>query len=58
MLVTGFVIGGSESKDILIRAIGPTLAAAGINNALAHAKLELFAADGRSLGSNDQWTPA
>ena len=27
MLVTGFVIGGTEPKDILVRAIGPTLAA-------------------------------
>ena len=58
MLVTGFVIGGTEPKDILVRAIGPTLASAGITNALAHARLELFASDGRSLGSNEQWAPS
>jgi hypothetical protein len=58
MLVTGFVIGGTEPKDILIRAIGPTLAKAGITNALPHARLELFTADGRLLGSNAQWAPS
>ncbi len=56
MLVAGFVIGGNEPKDILIRAIGPTLTTAGVTNALGHPRLEVFASGGQSLGSNEQWT--
>jgi hypothetical protein len=56
MLVSGFVIGGSEPKDILIRAVGPTLKDFGINNALTHPKLDVFNAAGERLASNDQWT--
>jgi len=56
MLVSGFVIGGTESKDILVRAIGPTLSQAGVKDALPHARLELFGSNGQLLASNDQWT--
>ena len=46
-LTAGFVIGGSTSKTILVRAIGPTLGAAppigfGLGGTMADPKLELF----------------
>jgi hypothetical protein len=40
--IAGFVISGQESKPVLIRAIGPTLAGLGISTALTAPKLELF----------------
>jgi hypothetical protein len=57
-LTVGFVIGGSGSKTILIRALGPTLAtlfgfpAASI---IADPKLELFNGASVSIGNNDNW---
>ena len=58
MLVAGFVVGGGESKDILVRAIGPTLASAGIKNALRHPRLEVFRSNGELIASNQQWNPS
>src|SRR5207249_1574752 len=40
---------------LLIRGVGPTLAAFGVANALADPSLKLFAADGRLLNQNDDW---
>lgn len=40
--IAGFVIGGTTSKTVLIRAIGPTLGGFGISNALSAPKLELY----------------
>lgn len=57
-LITGFVIGGSAPKEILIRAVGPSLSKLGITNALAHPRMELFNSAGQSVASNDQWGPA
>ena len=38
-----------------MRALGPSLAAAGVNGVLANPTLELFAANGASLAANDNW---
>jgi hypothetical protein len=57
LVVAGFVIGGNESKDLLIRAIGPSLAQAGIKNSLKHPKLEVFDGANKKVAANDQWTP-
>lgn len=55
-LIGGFVIAGSGTKNILIRAVGPTLSAYGVNPALAHPSLSLYAADGQLIGGNVGWT--
>ena len=51
--IAGFVISGTESKPVLIRAVGPTLGAApfGLAGALASPRLELFQGS-TSLGIN------
>lgn len=54
-LIGGFILGGSESKKILVRAIGPSLTAFGIPNALANPTLELRDANGGLIDSNDDW---
>jgi hypothetical protein len=55
VMVGGFVISGSASKQILIRAIGPSLSEAGIADALSDPNLALYAADGQILAENDDW---
>ncbi len=56
VLIAGFVIGGSTSKTVLIRASGPALAAYGVSGVLPDPELELFdAASGGVLATNDGW---
>lgn len=54
-LIGGFFVGGTQSKQILVRAIGPSLATAGIANPLADPTLEFFNGQGTMVDSNDDW---
>ncbi len=59
VLIAGFVIGGSTSKRLLIRGIGPKLAFYGVGGVLANPKLELYrTVDGVStkLVEHDDWS--
>ena len=42
VLVAGFVVGGTSPKQLLIRAIGPTLSTFGISNAVSAIQLQVF----------------
>ncbi|MGI8889280.1 MAG: hypothetical protein ACR2G0_00650 [Chthoniobacterales bacterium] len=53
--IAGFIIGGSDAKQILMRGIGPSLTAKGISGVLANPSLELFDAAGESIMTNDDW---
>ena len=54
ILIAGFAIGGTTSKTVLIRAVGPGLAPFGLTGLLADPKLELYA--GATLvTANDNW---
>jgi outer membrane protein assembly factor BamB len=55
-LTAGFVIGGKEGKTVLIRAIGPALAAFGVDGAVADPKLELFDSSSTTIAANDDWS--
>src|SRR3954466_16183814 len=52
-LIGGFIITGGP-KLVMIRAMGPSLAAAGVSPALANPALALFAG-GTQLAANDDW---
>jgi hypothetical protein len=52
-LIGGFIITGGP-KLVMVRAMGPSLAAAGVSPALANPTLALFAG-GTQLASNDDW---
>jgi hypothetical protein len=52
-LIGGFIITGGP-KLVMIRAMGPSLAAAGVSPALANPSLLLYAG-GTQLASNDDW---
>ncbi|MFL6583402.1 MAG: hypothetical protein ACJ8KU_02660, partial [Chthoniobacterales bacterium] len=53
--IGGFIIAGDTAKRVLVRAIGPSLASAGLDNVLSDPVLELHAADGTLIGRNDNW---
>jgi hypothetical protein len=50
----GFIITGTEARDVLIRGIGPSLSSPGLSGVLADPTLELHLPDG-SVVSNDNW---
>jgi hypothetical protein len=53
VLIAGFIITGNASKKVIARGIGPSLS--GIEALLANPVLELHAADGSLIMSNDDW---
>jgi hypothetical protein len=55
VLIGGFIVTGSEPKRIAIRAIGPSLTSAGLTGLLSDPVLELHAADGSIIVTNDEW---
>jgi hypothetical protein len=55
VLIGGFTLGGTESKKIIVRAIGPSLTQFGVQNALQNPTLELRNAQGALVDSNDDW---
>lgn len=55
VLIGGFIISGSESKRLILRAIGPSLAAAGVGGTLEDPILELYDGSGAPIRSNDDW---
>jgi hypothetical protein len=56
VLIGGFTLSGTGSKRLLIRALGPQLAAYGVSNPLADPKLEIYDAADAKLAENDDWT--
>jgi hypothetical protein len=58
-LTAGFVVAGSVPKRVLIRGVGPTLAAFGVPGTLADPQLKLLDQPGAVIATNDNWaTPA
>src|SRR5437868_4041723 len=55
VLIGGFIIKGTQSKTLVLRAIGPSLAAVGLTNVLADPILELHDSAGNVIASNDDW---
>ena len=55
VLIAGFIVSGSESKNIIVRGIGPSLAQSGVPAPLGDPILELYDSSGRLLVANDNW---
>ncbi|MDQ3627009.1 MAG: hypothetical protein M3372_07760 [Verrucomicrobiota bacterium] len=49
MAIGGFIITGQENKEIVIRAVGPSLESAGVTGAMADPMIELYDATGAVL---------
>ena len=54
-MIVGFSIAGSKSKQVLLRAVGPGLAAFNVPGRLADPILTLKSAAGADLATNDNW---
>ena len=57
-LTMGFTIDGTAPKRVLIRGIGPALAAFGVTGVLSDPKIELYNANGQLIATNDDWGTA
>ena len=55
VLIGGFMLGGGSGQRVIVRAIGPSLTRAGLNNVLADPTLELRDTNGVLISSNDDW---
>ena len=58
VMIGGFILGGGgvgASAQIIVRAIGPSLADFGVTDPLPDPFLELHNADGDVVASNDNW---
>ncbi len=56
-LIAGLVVGGSGSRDLLMRGVGPTLADFGVTGALSDSRIGLFQGEDQ-VEFNDNWGEA
>jgi len=55
IMIGGFIVQGSTSRRVIIRAIGPELSQYGVPNPMADPTLELHDGTGALIASNDDW---
>src|SRR5438045_5332186 len=55
VMIAGFIVSGSQSKTIIVRALGRTLGSYGVANALSDPMLELHDSSGATIAMNDDW---
>lgn len=57
VMIGGFILGGDGrlNNQVLVRALGPSLAGSGVSNPLQDPALELHDANGTLIATNDNW---
>lgn len=55
VLIGGFIVGGTGAKQVLLRALGPTLSQFGVTGALLDPALELRNSSGGLVAFNNDW---
>ena len=55
VMIGGFIITGTGDKNVIVRAIGPSLGANGLAGALSDTVLELHDQTGKIIATNDDW---
>jgi N-acetylneuraminic acid mutarotase len=55
VMIGGFILGGTNNAQVVVRGIGPSLSQFGLNPVVADPTLELHNANGTLLVSNDNW---
>jgi hypothetical protein len=55
VMIAGFIVSGSQSKTVIVRALGPTLGSYGVANVLTDPTLELHDSSGAIIATNDDW---
>jgi hypothetical protein len=54
-LIVGFALGSGLPRRLLLRVLGPQLAAFGVEEVLADPRLEVFSGEGERVAQNDDW---
>jgi sugar lactone lactonase YvrE len=55
VMIAGCIVGGSASKSLVVRALGPSLFNLGVSDALGNPHLEFFNANGAVVSANEDW---
>ena len=55
VLIGGFIVKGTQSKTLILRAIGPSLSASGVTGVLDDPVLEVHDSGSNIIASNDDW---
>jgi lysophospholipase L1-like esterase len=55
VMIGGVIIDSGDAPIVVVRAIGPSLAAAGVEDPLLDPTLELYDSNGAQIGANDDW---
>jgi acetyl esterase/lipase len=56
VIISGFILGGGSGNDtVLVRALGPSLSARGIPNALPNPTMSIRDVNGTVVAANDDW---
>jgi arylsulfate sulfotransferase len=55
VLIGGLILGDVDSSTVVIRALGPSLASAGITAPLSDPMLTVYDSNGAAIASNDNW---
>lgn len=58
VLIAGLIIRAGDPRNVLLRGLGPELAARNVANALQNPLLELHHANGTTMATNDDWQQA
>jgi hypothetical protein len=54
-VIGGLIVGGTDATQVIVRALGPSLAADGVASPLNDPYLELHNSNGALLAANDNW---
>ena len=55
VMIGGTIVTGPDTAWVVFRALGPSLAAFGIQNSISDPQLDLFDGNGARVSSNDNW---
>lgn len=55
VLISGFIEGQQENGTMIVRALGPSLAAQGVTGALENPYLTVYDSNGAPIAANDDW---
>jgi arylsulfate sulfotransferase len=55
LLISGFIVGDVGSATVVVRALGPSLAAYGVSGVLSDPTLTIYDSTGSAIASNDNW---
>ena len=55
VFISGFIVGDVGSATVVVRALGPSLAAYGVSGVLSDPTLTIYDSSGSPIASNDNW---